>query len=320
MGKAIDYISDIGLVPLIVLDNEDDAAPLGKALVSGGIPIAEVTLRTPAALKVIETMSCTVPELLVGAGTVHSVEQAKSAVEAGAKFIVTPGLNPKVTAWCNENGIDIIPGTVTPSDLEQALDMGITTCKFFPAEAYGGVKTLKALAGPYKNIKFMPTGGINENNMLDYLALGNVMAVGGSFMAPDKLVKENQWDQIASLCRQSINKMLGFSLLHVGINTKDAEDALSTAQKFSSLFSLPVTEFPGAYFSGSMVEVIKGKFLGTSGHIAVLTNDIDRAVSYFTRRGIDFNMETANRDGNGKLVTIYFKDEIGGFAIHLRQK
>lgn len=320
MGKAIDYISDIGLVPLIVLENEDNAAPLGKALVSGGIPIAEVTLRTPAALKVIETMRYQVPGLLVGAGTVHNVEQAKSAAEAGAEFIVTPGMNPKVAAWCNENGIDIIPGTVTSSDLELALDMGITTCKFFPAEAYGGIKTLKALAGPYKGIRFMPTGGINEDNMLDYLALGNVMAVGGSFMAPDKLVREKQWDRIADLCRQSINKMLGFSLLHVGINTKDAEDALNTAQKFSSLFSLPVTEFPGAYFSGSMVEVIKGKFLGTNGHIAILTNDIDRAVSYFTRRGIDFNMETANRDGNGKLVTIYFKDEIGGFAIHLRQK
>jgi 2-dehydro-3-deoxyphosphogluconate aldolase/(4S)-4-hydroxy-2-oxoglutarate aldolase len=320
MGNAIDYISDIGLVPLIVLENEDDAAPLGKALVSGGIPIAEVTLRTPAALKVIETMSRQVPEILVGAGTVHNVEQAKSAVEAGAKFIVTPGLNPKVTAWCKEHEIDVIPGTVTPSDLEHALDMGITTCKFFPAEAYGGVKTLKALAGPYKDIRFMPTGGINENNMLDYLALENVMAVGGSFMAPDKLVKEKQWDQIASLCRQSINKMLGFSLLHVGINTKDSEDALSTAEQLSSLFSLPVTEYPGAYFAGSMVEVIKGKFLGTNGHIAVLTNDIDRAVSYFTRRRIAFDMETANRDGNGKLVTIYFKDEIGGFAIHLRRK
>lgn len=320
MGKVIDFISDIGLVPLIVLENENDAAPLGKALVSGGIPIAEVTLRTPAALKVIEAMSRQVPDILVGAGTVHNVEQAKSAVEAGAKFIVTPGFNPKVTAWCQEHEIDIIPGTVTPTDLEQALDMGITECKFFPAEAYGGVKTLKALSGPYKDIMFMPTGGINEDNMLSYLELENVMAVGGSFMAPDKLVREKQWDQISSLCRQSINKMLGFSLLHVGINTKDAEDALSTAQNLSSLFGLPVTEYPGAYFAGSMVEVIKGKFLGANGHMAVLTNNIDRAVAYFTRRGIAFDRETENRDANGRLITIYFKDAIGGFAIHLRRK
>lgn len=320
MGKAVDYISDIGFVPLIVLENEDDAVPLGKALVSGGIPVAEVTFRTPAALKTIEAVSRQVPEILVGAGTVHSIEQAKSAVEAGAKFIVTPGLNLKVIAWCKEHGIDIIPGAVTPSDLENALEVGITTCKFFPAEAYGGIKALKALAGPYKGIKFMPTGGINENNMLDYLALENVIAVGGSFMAPDKLVKEKQWDQIALRCRESVNKMLGFSLLHVGINTEDSEDALNTAQRFSSLFSLPVTEYPGAFFAGNMVEFTKGKFLGKNGHIAILTNNIDRAVSYFTRKGIVFNMETAHHDGNGRLVTIYFKDEIGGFAIHLRQK
>ncbi len=320
MGKIIDFVSDIGFVPLVVIDNEEDAAPLGNALVAGGIPVAEITFRTPAARKAIELMSAGVPEIIVGAGTVHSVEQAKTAVESGAKFIVTPGFNPKVINWCQEHDIEVIPGTVTPSDLEQALDMGITECKFFPAEAYGGIKTLKALAGPYADIRFMPTGGITTDNMLDYLSLQNVMAVGGSFMAPDKLIKEKEWDQISALCMDSINKMLGLSLLHLGINTEDSAGALTTAKGLSSLFGLPIAEYPGAYFAGSMFEVIKGSFLGEKGHIAVLTNNIDRAVSCFTRRGIAFNKETENRDVNGRLITIYFKDEIGGFAIHLRQK
>ena len=145
ISKNIQKIFDIGLVPLIVLDDVEDAVPLGKALVAGGIPVAEVTFRTDAGGAVIEKMAQEVPEILVGAGTVHDVEHAKEAVEKGAKFIVTPGFNLDVVKWCVDNNIDVIPGTVAPSDIEAAMNLGLSVCKFFPAEAYGGVKTLKAL-------------------------------------------------------------------------------------------------------------------------------------------------------------------------------
>lgn len=312
-------IGDIGFVPLIVLEDANDAAPLARALAAGGIGVAEVTFRTPAAKESIQNIAREVPEVLVGAGTVHTVEQAKEAVEAGAKFIVTPGFNAEVVRWCVENKVDVLPGVVSPADVEQAMSFGLTVCKFFPAEAYGGVKTLKAMAGPYAGIRFMPTGGVNAENMNDYLALPNVMAVGGSFMAPDKLVAAKQWGEITALCKEMIKRQMGFQLLHVGINTKDAADANNVAHRLADLFLQDVKEFPGAYFAGSMAEVVKGKFLGAMGHIAIQTNDIDRAVAYFERRGVEIDHSTAVRGAKGELIAIYFKEEVGGFAMHLRR-
>ena len=205
MSDVLQIIENTRFVPLVVLDDADDAVPFAKALAAGGIPIAEVTFRTAAAEETILRMSQEVPEVLVDAGTVHNTAQAEAAVNAGARFIVTPGMNPKVVTWCQAHQVAVVPGTVTPADLEVALELGLSVCKFFPAEAYGGVKTLKALAGPYAGIRFMPTGGVNAKNMNDYLALPNVIAVGGSFMAPDSLVKAKQWEEITALC-QSIRK------------------------------------------------------------------------------------------------------------------
>ena len=204
ISKNIQKIFDIGLVPLIVLDDVEDAVPLGKALVAGGIPVAEVTFRTEAGGAVIEKMTQEVPEILVGAGTVHDVEHAKEAVEKGAKFIVTPGFNLDVVKWCVDNNIDVIPGTVAPSDIEAAMNLGLSVCKFFPAEAYGGVKTLKALAGPYADIKFMPTGGVNAKNLDSYLSCDKIVACGGSWMVKGDLVAEGNFDEIKSLVEEAV--------------------------------------------------------------------------------------------------------------------
>ena len=320
MSSNMDLIRNIGLVPVIVIEDSSKAVPLAKALCKGGIPIAEVTFRTAAAKDAIQAMSENVPEILVGAGTIHSVEQAKSAVAAGAKFIVSAGINADVVRWCIDNCIDVFPGCACPSDIETAISLGLKTVKFFPAESYGGVKTLKAFSGPYYDMKFMPTGGINENNVNDYLALDGVIACGGAWMAPQALIVAGEFDKIAVLCQTALAKTLGFELGHIGINTKDDRDAENTANAFASLFSLPVAEGPGSYFAGTIAEIMKGKFLGTMGHIAVLTNNAERAVAYFESRGIAFDKASENRSANGKLNTIYMKDEIGGFAIHLKQK
>lgn len=320
MNDQLKFISGVGLVPVIVINDSTKAVGLARALCAGGIPVAEVTFRTEAARDAIAEMAKNVPEIIVGAGTVHSVEQAEAAVDAGAKFIVTPGFNPLVVEWCLQHNIDVFPGCSSPSDIEAAIQMGLKTVKFFPAESYGGVKTLKALSGPYGNIKFMPTGGINENNVNDYLALDNVVACGGAWMAPEKLIAQGEFGQIAELCKSAIRKVLEFELVHVGINTTDADEANSVANNFAEWFSLPVFEFPNAYFAGSMVEILKGPFLGAHGHIAVQTRDIDRAVQYFQRIGVAFDLSTENRDAAGKLITMYFKQQIGGFAVHLRRK
>lgn len=208
-SESMQKIFDLKLVPLVVLDDATDAIPMAKALVEGGIPMAEVTFRTDAAADVIRAMAEQVSEILVGAGTVHTVAQAQTAVEAGAKFIVTPGFQPDVVRWCVEHQVDIVPGTAVPSDIEQAISFGLSVCKFFPAEAYGGVKTLKALKGPYADIRFMPTGGVSLDNMNDYLALSNVAAVGGSFMTPSAAVKAKDWAKVTEACRTALTKVQG---------------------------------------------------------------------------------------------------------------
>lgn len=208
-SESMQKIFDLKLVPLVVLDNAADAVPMAKALVEGGIPVAEVTFRTDAAADVIRAMAEQVPEILVGAGTVHTVAQAQTAVKAGAKFIVTPGFQPDVVRWCVEHQVDIVPGTAVPSDIEQAISFGLSVCKFFPAEAYGGVKTLKALKGPYADIRFMPTGGVSLDNMNDYLALSNVAAIGGSFMTPSAAVKAKDWAKVTEACRTALTKVQG---------------------------------------------------------------------------------------------------------------
>lgn len=201
--EMLEKIKEIGIIPVVVLDDEKDALPLGKALLDGGLPCAEVTFRTPAAKESIRLMAEAYPDLLVGAGTVLTEKQVDDAIEAGAKFIVSPGLNPKIVKYCNEKGITIIPGTANPSDVEQALENGLTTVKFFPAEAAGGLKMIKAMAAPYVDVTFMPTGGITPSNVRDYLAFDKIIACGGSWMVPKNLVKEGKFDEIEKLVKEA---------------------------------------------------------------------------------------------------------------------
>ncbi len=320
MKNLMDIITGAALVPVVVIDDHTKSADLGKALCAGGIPVAEITFRTDSARQAVREMAEKVPEITVGAGTIHTVEQERSAVDAEAKFIVTPGFIPAVVEWCLENDIPVIPGCSSATDLEAALCFGLDTVKFFPAEASGGIKALKSFAGPYKGLRFIPTGGINENNVQEYLSLSNVAACGGSWMVPKDLVEAEDFSRIVSLCKEAVLRAFGFELLHVGVNTRDAQDASNVANSFAGLLSIPVMEFPGAYFAGSMFEIVKGPFLGENGHIAIQTNDIERAVHHFECMGAELDKGSAVRDENGGLIAIYFKQTIGGFAIHLRRK
>lgn len=318
--ELLDLIRKIGILPLTAFKNADDAVPVGMALVKGGLPLLEVTFRTDAAEESIRLLTRNCPELTVGAGTIHSVRQAQAAVDAGAKFLVTAGLRPDVVDWCKQQNVLIMPGVSNATDLETALDLGLNVCKFFPASVSGGVEALKAFAGPFAQISFLPTGGINEDNMTDYLALPNVLAVGGSFVLPDSVIREKNWDEITRLCEKLYRKLFSFELAHVGINMKDADDAADITNRFCRMFDLESHEYPGSFFAGTMFEMIKGSFLGKNGHIAVLTNEIERAVAYLERKGFEMNHDTFVRDAAGYLQTVYLKEEIGGFAVHLKRR
>ena len=198
-------ISQFGLVPVVVLEEEKDALPLAKALVEGGLPVAEVTFRTAAAEASIKKMCEAYPDMVVGAGTVLSVEQVEKAVAAGAKFIVSPGYDEEIVNYCLEKDIPIYPGAITPSDLSKAVKKGLTVVKFFPAEQYGGVNTIKALAAPFTMVKFMPTGGVNANNLKDYLSCNKIVACGGSWMVKGDLIKAQNFTKIKELTREAVS-------------------------------------------------------------------------------------------------------------------
>lgn len=199
--SIIKKFQEIGIIPVVVLDKPEDAVPLGKALIKGGLPAAEVTFRTEAAKDSIRLMKQELPELLTGAGTVLNIEQAETAVKAGAEFIVSPGLNAEVVRWCMEHEIAVLPGVQTPTELNEAVNLGLTEVKFFPAEAAGGLTMIKALAAPFPGIRFMPTGGIDNKNVKEYLAYDRIFACGGSFMVKKDLIQNGNFEEIEHLTK-----------------------------------------------------------------------------------------------------------------------
>lgn len=204
MTEMLEQIQNHIIVPVVVLEDAKDAAPLAKALVEGGLPCAEVTFRTEAAEKSIRIMTSEYPEMLVGAGTVLTTEQVDRAINAGAKFIVSPGFDPEIVDYCIAKEIPIFPGCVSPSEVAQAAKRGLKVVKFFPSEQFGGVSTIKALAAPYTNMKFMPTGGINTNNLESYLNCNKIVACGGSWMVKGDLIKAGEFDKIKDLTREAV--------------------------------------------------------------------------------------------------------------------
>ncbi|HDY7980973.1 bifunctional 4-hydroxy-2-oxoglutarate aldolase/2-dehydro-3-deoxy-phosphogluconate aldolase [Vibrio vulnificus] len=204
MSSIKEQLKALKVIPVIAIDKAEDIIPLGKVLAENGLPAAEITFRSAAAAEAIRLLRETQPDMLIGAGTVLSREQAIAAKEAGATFIVSPGFNPNTVKACQEIGIDIVPGVNNPSTVEAALEMGLTTLKFFPAEASGGINMVKSLLAPYTDIELMPTGGINPANIKDYLAIPRVLACGGTWMVDKKLIEEGNWEELARLTREAV--------------------------------------------------------------------------------------------------------------------
>lgn len=320
MQDTLRKINDLGIVPVVKIDNAKDAVPLAKALAAGGLPLAEITFRTAAAEDSIKAIAAECPDVLLGAGTVVNVEQAEKALKAGAKFIVTPGLSPAVVKYCVDRKVPITPGITTPTEIQMALDHGVDVVKFFPADAFGGIKTLKAMSAPYGTVKFIPTGGITTQNLAEYILFPKVFACGGTWMVKDDLIKAGQFAEITKITSEAINVMLGFDLGHIGINMNAAESSLKLSKDLCAMFSLPLKEGNSSNFAGKGIEVNKSKGLGANGHIAIATNSILRAVAYLEKKGITVDMNTTKKDAAGNFAAVYLKGEFGGFAIHLLQR
>ena len=204
MKTIAEQFYEYGVVPVVVLEEAKDALPLAKALVEGGLPCAEVTFRTEAAEESIRLMSEKYPEMLVGAGTVLTTKQVDRAAAAGAKFIVSPGFDPEIVDYCLEKEIPVFPGCITPSEVAQAVKRGLRVVKFFPAEQFGGIATIKALSAPYVGLKFMPTGGISAKNLKEYLACKPIVACGGSWMVKKDMIEAGEFDKICELTKEAV--------------------------------------------------------------------------------------------------------------------
>lgn len=205
MDKIINELRSIGIVPVIEIEDPEKAVSLAGALIEGGINCAEVTFRTAGAADAIKNMTAAYPDMLVGAGTVLTRNQVDRAIMAGARFIVSPGLNPDTVKYCQEKGVPVVPGVITPTEIELALSLGLSFLKFFPAEAAGGLKMIKAVCAPYKMVSFMPTGGINIDNINEYLSFDRIVACGGTWIVPKKALAEGNFEEITRLCKEAKN-------------------------------------------------------------------------------------------------------------------
>lgn len=314
-NKVLKRLDLAGIIPVIKICDVNNALPLMGALSGIGIDVVEITFRTSAAKDVIKLISSKCSNMLVGAGTIISVEQVNAAVFAGAQYIVTPSFNPRVVDRCIELGVPVFPGCSNPSDIEQAYERGLRVVKFFPAELLGGVKMLKALSGPYPFMKFMPTGGINADNLNDYLSFGQVLCCGGTYIVDEEALRNRRFQEIATIAKESINKMLDIRLDHVAINT-DMRTGTELLKTFSKL-SGEVYEPDRTTVNG--IEVVRDPAEEGLGHIAFSAPNLERCVYYLAKRGFSVQQSTVVKDG-GRIIKLRLSGDYAGFAIQLIRK
>ena len=317
MSEIIDIIRKNGILPIASIENEIDAIPIGTALYNAGIRVIEVTFRTDKALESMRVITSAFPGMYIGAGTVRTTKEVNQAIEAGCRFVVSPGVNPKIIKYCKKNDIVIIPGVATASEIEEALELGISLVKFFPCESMGGIKTIEAWARPYPDVTFLPSGGITEQNMLVYLAHKNVLAVNGTWLIDEDFHERQNFDEIEVRAKKAVKRMLGFQLDHIAVNLPKDDLAKEAAADFAELFDEEVTEDEQSFKAGEMFQAMKPSLRGLMGHMGVRTNSLERAEYYLSNRGVEFGLE--NHDSIEE-DSIYLNLEIAGTAIQVLQK
>lgn len=319
MNDILRRIGDAGLVPVVVIDDVELAVLAAKALIDGGLDVMEITMRTDEGIKSIKKVREAFPEMLVGAGTVLSVEKADECVKMGAEFIVSPGLNPELVEWCQKEKVVITPGVVTPTEVQWALNYNLNILKFFPGGIFGGIKGCEALSGPYRMVKFIPTGGVSIKNLSDFADKIYIHAVGGSWLCSASDINNKNFSKITLIVKESIDILLGFELAHIGINAENEKESLAIAEKFSDAFGFKLKQGNSSNFSGTGIEVNKSVGRGKIGQFAIKTNNILRAAYYLGKRGYKINWSTG-KGPEDRPVSVYLENEINDFAVHLLQK
>jgi 2-dehydro-3-deoxyphosphogluconate aldolase/(4S)-4-hydroxy-2-oxoglutarate aldolase len=301
MDQVLEQIRFAGILPVVVIENEDAAGALAGALLGAGLGVSEVTFRTAAAAKAIGRIAREQPSMLVGAGTVLSVDQVKTAVDAGAKFIVSPGLQESVVGYCLDRKVPVVPGIATPTEAARALEMGLGVVKFFPAEQCGGLGYLKAIAAPFPDLRFIPTGGIDETNLEAYLAYPKVLACGGSWMVKQDLIGAGRFADIGALASRAVSLVLGLELLYFD----DARGAGGLASALAKIVNFPVK---------AALETAVG-----DGRFAVRTSSVDRAMSFLARKGVK-SIAPASGAQAGNSRSIFLDTDAGRVSLQIIQR
>lgn len=316
-SEVINRLSRYGILPVINITELKYTLPLVCALSEGGLPLIEVTLRSEHSLEAIKIIKSEYPDMLVGAGTVLTSQKADEAIAAGADMIVSPGYDRELVRCCNAKNISIIPGCSSASEIQDAVNNGVSVVKFFPSELSGGMAAIRLLSGPFPGVKFLPTGGITLENLGGYLSSDKIIACGGSFMANGEMLKNEDYGAIKNACEASVAASLGFKLAHIGINHDSREEAEKTAKRLAALFGFNTRECSTSVFAGAVAECMENHRFGTLGHIGISTRSMLRAMAYLEKRGGEFDESSFKRDKSGNITCAYFSEEIAGFAIHI---
>ena len=305
----LERLGNCGVVPVVVLDDAVDAVDTANALLKGGVDVMEITFRTSAAAESIRRVAENCPDILVGAGTVVSLEQCVQAIQSGAKFIVSPGYDDAIVSYCMENGLAVTPGCVTPTEIMAAIKQGCRIIKFFPAGVFGGLAAMKALSGPFPQIRFIPTGGVNNKNLSEYIRSQFIFAVGGSWMCPKTDIAEKQYDSITKKCKEARDIVLGYDLALIhGVSAE-------ICSLLSDTFGFPVKQDSVSCKAGHPYD----QYLGADGHVAVFANDIVRAMADIEKKGLSVDTSIVRASEGKKIISC----KIGGFgdiAVHLIQR
>ena len=287
MADVLKKLSEIGIVPVIAIENAELAVPLAKALSAGGLPAAEITFRTVAAEDAIRRIAQACPEIVLGAGTVLNADQCSRAIRAGAQFIVSPGYDQALVDQCLREGVTVLPGCGAVSDLARAVNSGLHAVKFFPAEQTGGLAFLRAVAPVFPQLRFMPTGGINLQNMREYLAFERVLGCGGTWMVKKELIHEERWDEITEICRAAVRTALDLRICSAGF------DAGKTVEQ-------------------ELAELLGWQKASTSEKLVVDTPDVDRAVYHLRRYGVEFDEAARRYDAQGRCCAALLRQPVQG--------
>lgn len=321
MQTVKDLIYKHGLVPVLSLSSVEQAAPLAKALSAGGLDIAEVTFRSDCAAEALAAMKAACPDMLVGAGTVNTVEQAKAAIAAGARFIMMPSCNEAVIRYCLEQQVLVIPGCATPSEVQCAVSHGLDVVKFFPAESSGGLAAIKNMAPVFPGVRFLPTGGIGLDKLSPYLRCPQVIACGCGCVVPQELLEAGDYEAIRLRARDAVFAVLNFSFTHMGINCDTDQEGYTNIFKLADMFNLVLGDTPSSSYVGREVEITKMPFKvrGPHGHLGYYTDNVERAVFYLGKQGVEFNTESV-KPYKGKMYVIYLRELVAGFAVHIEER